>query len=203
MVGLGLRMTQRVEISQEQALEQKFALRLELVQALRDEEYRPQGDCPECFHKLTAVEIIRGFNRDPNDFTTACPKCKHRFIPRLVLLAGETRGEMAFYCAVQALEQLRGKEALAPEELLAKHQAAYRSAIVHYGSIRSAFEKIGVDYRFPEISDWRAKVKPYLGRLPDTIVAECAGVSRHVVSRMRKKLGISRFTRDSLREVYF
>lgn len=194
------RAEQMLEVKQEVKLEQAvkveyiLSARLALIQALRGEKYEPKAKCPECGRRLTAVEIIRGFNQDPYDFTTRCTRCGFRFEPRLICFHGEGRLELPFYCDSQALHQLRGLQNLTAEELAAKHPAVYRSSIVHHGGIRQAFAKIGIDYQQEEIHDWKNKIKPFLGKMPDTIIAECVDVSVNVIRRIRKKLGIERFT---------
>ena len=189
--------TQSLRLTQEQRLkvaQLSFSLRLQLVGALRDEEYEPKARCPECLRELTPLEIIKGFNQDPNDFTTCCTKCGHRFAPKLICFGDGSRIEIPFYCDTQTVSQLRGKEGLNPEQLLKEIPGVYRSAIVHYGNIKRAFEKIGINYMFDEISDWRSKVMPFLGRMPDTIIADCVNASVNAIRAMRRKLGISRYT---------
>lgn len=170
-----------------------FALRMELIQQLRDEQYTPAGVCPSCRRELTPVEIIRGFNQDPNDFTTRCSGCGTRFEPVLVCFGNGVRVELPFYCGSQTLAQMRGLETLRPEEFAREYPAIYRSAIVHHGGVRRAFEKLGIRYAFEEISDWKNKIQPFLGRLPDTVIAKCVDVSAGAIGTMRRKLGIERY----------
>jgi|TARA_Y100000310_G_scaffold299617_1_gene334619 hypothetical protein len=177
-----------------------LGIRLELVQALRGEKYEPNATCSRCNRKLTPLEIIKGFNNDPNDFTTCCSACGYRFEPRLVCFVDGARIEVAFYCDCQTLEQLRGKENLSPKELCAKFPAIYRSAIIHNGSIKRSFKKIGINYLFEEVSIWKNKIKPFLGRLPDTVIANYVNVSPSTIGAMRKKLGIARYSKRMLLE---
>lgn len=207
-LGMSLRQTQVVAQSlalthsqQIVVRNQVLQVRLELVQALRDERYVPKAECPKCYRSMTPVEIIDGFNDDPNDFTTCCSGCSYRFEPVLVCFGNGTVIEMPFFCATQVLPQMHGLEVLPPEEIARLHPSVYRSAIVHHGGIRRAFELIGVEYKFEEIADWTSKVRPFLGRLPDTVIAECVDVGVSVIRRMRRKLGLPRYTvRVSLEE---
>lgn len=193
---LRLSQVQRIQIQ-----ERILCLRLALIQEIRGERYEPTATCPSCFRKLTPVDIIHGFNQDPNDFTTCCSACYHRFYPSLVYFGDGSRIELPFYCNSQTLAQLRGKETLQPEELAGKYPAIYRSAIVHNGSIKQAFEEIGIQYTFEEISDWKHKINSFLGRLPDTIIAKCVNVSVSTIRRIRRNLGIPRCTfRKTLEE---
>ena len=203
-MGMTMQLIQRQK--QEQRLEQRltqeqrillrthlFSLRMELVNILREERYVPKAECPKCLRQLTPIEIICGFNRDPNDYTTCCSACGHRFEPKLICFYDGGQMELPFFCDSQALSQLHGKENISPDELARKHPAIYRSAIVHHGTITGAFRKIGIEYRFEEVSDWKNKIKPFLSSMPDTAIAECVGVSVSTVSAMRKKLGKPRY----------
>ena len=198
---LGMRMTQKLAQSLHLSLEQRikmqqfsFSLRMDLIKAIRNERYEPKATCPSCAREMTPVEIINGFNHDPNDFTTACSGCGHRFEARLICFGNGVTVELPFYCGLQALEKLRGKQNLSPEQLCRRLPGVYRSAIVHHGSIRRAFEELGIRYLFEEISDWKSKAGPFLGRMPDTIIADCVDASVKVIRAMRRKLGISRYT---------
>ncbi len=200
---MGHRLRQSVQIAQSIRLSHDIRLKLQsktlelrigLIGALRDERYTPQGACPSCGRKMTALEIIKGFNSDPNDFNTTCTGCSLRFPPQLVCFGNGSSIELPFWCDSQTLYHLQGKETLSPEKLMTEHPAIYRSAIVHHGGIKQAFVKNGVEYPFEEISDWKSKVGGFLGKLPDTVIAECANVGVSAVRKVRKSLGIARYT---------
>jgi len=197
-LSLTQKLCQRQELTQRLVIGQLFTLRLALIQELRSEQYRPRAECPECGRKLTPGEIIQGFNDDPRDFTTCCTGCGRRFEPKLICFADGARVELPFFCNSQMLEQLRGKELLSPKQLARRHPAIYRSAIVHHGGISQAFKEIGINYQFEEIPNWQAKVEPFLGRLPDGMIARCVDVSPSVIRRMRQKQGIGPYTRRKL-----
>lgn len=188
---MGLSVEQR--LTQEQRLEQKLSLRLQLLHALLGEKYVPTGACPRCNKKLKPIEIMKGFNQDPNDFTTKCPKCKLRFAPRLVRKDISGTSECKFFCAVQTLAQLPGKEGLSLVELNKQHHSLYHSALVHFGTMREAFKKAGIAYRFKETHAINAKAKRLLGQLPDAVIARYAGVPVHRISAMRRERNISRW----------
>jgi len=200
-LGCSLRQTQRLALSLRLTPVQRvqiqglsLSLRLALVQELRGERYEPRATCPKCGRKLTPVEIIHGFNQNPNDFTTCCTGCGYRFEPSLVCFSDGSQIVLPFWCESQTLEHLRGKETLPPEELARAYPAIYRSAIVHHGGIRRAFAKIGAEYPFEEIGDWRNKIRPFLGRLPDTIIATCVDVSVATIRGIRRRHGVRRYT---------
>lgn len=202
-MSFGHRLQQSVRIAQSLRLSlaqrcqmqmRALSLRLELVVALRGDRYEPKGTCPKCGRRLTPVEILRGFNQDPNDYTTRCTSCGRRFEPILVCANDYSTVEIPFFCPSQTLAQLEGMDSLAPNELLRCQPAVYHSAILHHGGLRRAFAKIGVAYAHDEIADWKEKVKSFLGRLPDTIIAECVDVPVRTIRTMRRQLGIPRFT---------
>jgi hypothetical protein len=182
--------SQKLEIGLRQYLTET---RAELAQTLRGEKFEPSARCPKCSRKLTAVEILKGFNDNPTDFTTACPKCGERFPASLINYGRVFRTELQFYCARQVVEQLRGFDHFTPEEISRANQSVFQSAIYHFGSLRQAFEKIDRTYSFDEVGAWREKIQPFLGRLPDTIIAECVDVPVSAIRYMRRKLEIPCF----------
>jgi hypothetical protein len=175
-------------------------LRLGLITALRGERYEPRGECPKCGRKLTAVEIISGFNDDPNDFTTCCSACHCRFQPTLISFGQGSQIELPFFCDAQTLKQLRGKEELTPELFARREPAIFRACIMHHGSLRNAFQKIGIVYPHEEIPDWKKKVISFLGRMPDVMIAECVDVKVAVIQKMRAKLRIPPYSRKKALE---
>ena len=208
MLGMSMSCGHRVECRPELSLQEraemvqghKLSLRLELIEAIRGFRYHPAGQCPTCGRQLTALEIIRGFKDDPHDFTTECTGCHKRFEPQLKHYSVVGNMELPFYCSVQALDQLGHLEALDPDVLQREHPAIYHSTIVHHGTLRNAFKKIGITYRYDEVVDWKTKVVPFLGRLPDNVIAQVVAVSPQTVSALRKKHGISRCTQESMLE---
>lgn len=199
-LGLGLCQTQTLSQRLEQKLEQKhaLALRLSLVQRLArklrgsDEDYRPKGTCPHCDRRLTPTEIVLWFNRNPNDLTTKCPRCKHRFQPILFAASAASSIQMPFYCPTQTLSMLRPEMVtVAFKEFKKVNAAIYRSAAYHFGSLKKAFEKVGMTYDLePKVSSWQKKVLSFLGKLPDPVIASNANVPVREVRRLRKEKGI-------------
>lgn len=204
MLSLGMSQSVRQILTQRQAViavqTHILSLRLELIHVLRGEKYNPSGKCPKCNRQLTPLEIIRGFNNDPTDYTTACTACGTRFNPKLMNWSPLGNMELPFFCSAQTLYQLRGNEGLNPDELKKLNPAVYHSAIVHHGTIRNAFSEIGVQYGFDEVMDWKNKICSFLGRLPDTVIAQAVGVSAKAVARQRKIHKIPRCTKESMLE---
>lgn len=199
-MSLRLRQTQSLALSLRLTHAQKLlvqskllSIRLELLAALRDEQYKPEGECPKCGREMTPLEIIRGFNSDPRDYTTACSGCGFRFEPRLVCSGVGSKITIPFFCAAQTLDQLPGLENLSPEQFRKDHPAVYHSAIFHYGGLHMAFNKVGLTYPFESISDWQAKIKSFLGLLPDTVIAECVEKPVTAIRALRRQLGVGRY----------
>lgn len=198
-MGMGMSMGQHLEARMEQRittaqrLDQQLSVRLELLEALHGERYHPVGDCPQCNRKLTKVEILKGFNDSPTDFTTRCTGCGHRFQPKLIHSTALSRAELPFFCPGQTLYQLRGKETVPAEELQRTAPAIYRSAMVHFGSLAAAFSRNGVTYALEKIEHWKAKVRGFLGKLTDKLIAECVGAPAKEVRAYRRELQIPCF----------
>lgn len=187
---------QRQEIKAEQTL-----LLFELSGALRGERYQPQAKCPKCFRELKPHEILGGFRTDVNDFTTSCTGCHHRFEPKLICFGLAGNLEIPFYCGVQAQHQLRSVAHKSPSEIAREFPGPYRSAVVHYGTLKVMFKSLGVEYDHEELEGWRAKVQPFLGRMPDTVIATSVNVKVGVITRMRKLVKVKAYRkRDSLKK---
>jgi hypothetical protein len=196
MIGLGMLLEHRLELSHKARLEitqgRRLDLRLSLIGALHVEKYTPQTTCPRCHHGMSPLEIIKGFRADPHDLTTGCPRCKERFQPSLIWSNAFGRKELRFYCAVQTEEMMHGLELLAPKEFEKEHPSIYHSAIAHHGTLKNAFNAIGIVYAFDEIADAKTKIEPFLGKLFDTTIAKLSGIDVKVVRRMRKTAKIPR-----------
>ena len=203
-LSLGQRQTLKTELSQSQVLgqflSQQLDLRIQLLDQVRGEKFEPKAACPECFHQLTAGEIVSGFTRDPQDQTTVCPECGHRFSANLVAKSVASSVEVIFYCPVQVLENLRNTESLSPDDLRRKNASVYYSAIFHFGTLKAAFGRLNVTYGFAEEIDWQDKVRSFLGLVPDRLIADVCGVSPHTVGRFRQSLDILPFSKHRILE---
>lgn len=191
-MGLSQSLEHRQELTQRQSLElrqsQRLALRLDLLGAINEGNFKPQGDCPKCHRKLTHLEILNGFNQDPNDFTTRCSGCGHRFEPRLIWSTGTSRTELPYFCGSQTLAQMRELASLPPQEVRREHPTIYYSARCHFGTLKNAFQRIGVEYSFDDVDEsWQRKVTPFLGKLADTVIAGCVGVPVGKVRALRRE----------------
>lgn len=164
-----------------------LTLRHALHETLHDGDYTPRAECPRCAHRLTQLEILNGFRSDPRDFTTECSRCKHRFEARLIRPLGYAKAELVYLCPDQTLHALRGLEGVPPPELSTTHAAVYHSAILHFSSIKKAFERVGTTYDFEEIFNWKDKVSSFLGKLPDTTIASCVDVPVREVRVLRRE----------------
>ena len=191
---LGHRLDTRLTHAQRVKIASALCLRrLELVRALRGQTYEPGGECPRCGTKPTPGEIILGFNRDPRDFTTKCPRCRTRFEARLICVGNGSKIEVRFYCPSQVLDQLRGLERRTPEQVSHDLPGVYQSAITHHGSLTAAFRMIGVAYALEVPVSWKDKVAPFLGRLSDAAIARAANCRVAEIRALRRKAGIPKF----------
>ncbi len=201
-MGMGMSMEQR----QEQRLEQRQSLTLSqrqtlLVQILQDlfstirgEVYRPEAKCPKCHHGLTTGEVLRGFNRDPRDFTTQCPKCETRFEARLVTRSSTSSVSVRLYCPGQALNSLQEFSTFTPEQILKENVGLYQSTIFHFGNLATAFRKAGIKYKFDNRPQSpKDKILPFLGKAPDNLIARVSGLSARTINRMRREQNIPPF----------
>lgn len=195
---------QELRLAQEARQARQLSLRIDLLQAVRGDHYQPKAQCPACGHKLSDLEILKGFNDSPTDTTTGCPTCRTRFQPYLVChLSSAVRVELPFYCSSQTIAQLRGQETKTPEQLELEAPAVYRSTIFHYGSLATAFRLVGVTYTLEPVQPaWHDKVPPFLGRLSDRVIAECVGVPVLDIRKLRCRLGISGYRTRARRHIH-
>lgn len=205
-MGFGLRLSLphshkvQLTLAQRHAVQlRQMQLRQELVQSLRGRGERmiPRAVCPQCSHLLTPLEIMRGFLDDPHDTTTACSECGERFQPTLETRTHDVPGATSFWCPAQTLSALRELGAHEPDFLRKSNSTIYYSAIVHFGSIAAAFCAIGIEYTHDdEIVGRDERIVPFLGLLPDTVIASVARMSVSTVRRKRWSLGIERYRRS-------
>lgn len=207
-LGLGLhhKLSQQLEqrLTLGQRLEIKATLltsRLELTHAVYGQEYKPRAECPGCGRRLNPLEIIMGFVDDPRDYTTECTNCHRRFEPRLAWRDDYGGAEIPFYCSIQVLDKLTGMADKTPEEIEKEYPAVFHSVRVHHGTLRRAFEQIGIQYQYESVHNWQERVQDFLGKLPDTVIAEVVDTSVGAIRRLRKSLRISAFKERDLLEV--
>ncbi len=178
-----------------------MALRIQLIEALYGVRYSPRAICTACNYALRNVEILQGFRDDPHDYTTLCPKCAYRFQPQLAsLLGGGDWMEVQFYCEVQALHALPAWVTRPPADMERDNSSLYRSCITHFGSLNAGFARLKMPYPFDPLPDWREKAKSFLGKLPDTMIAQCVGQHVRIVRAVRKQLGIPRYVKKRATE---
>jgi hypothetical protein len=87
---------------------------------------------------------------------------------------------------------------LSPKAIEGHDPAAYKSAVFHFGGLAQAFKEIGVKYTEESFDGWLEKVAEFLGRLPDTKIAQAINKPASFVRRLRNKLGIKRFRKSAL-----
>jgi len=197
MQTLRLRQVQRQVLTARQRLQVQHLLaqRMEhLARDIRDEKYEPEKvNCKSCGHTMTHEDILSGFLEDPHDHTTCCPKCDKRFKVNLV---SHNRIYIAYLCASQTLYALQNLYRCSPKTIGKKHPSVYRSALDHFSTLNEAFAKLGRKYRFKPIHTWNAKVVLYLGKMPDTHIANCVHVPVRKVRELRHSLNIPRYLKS-------
>jgi hypothetical protein len=192
------RLSVRMEMGHKLEMSQKITMKCDLIEAMHGAKVRLKYGCPSCSHQLTAEELLKGFTNDPLDTSTKCPNCDERFQPLLAFSVGtNSDGEIYFMCANQAKYRLEQKgdafSRMMPDEIRKREPMMYYSVLFHFGTLKNAFAKISIDYSAMEVRDWEVRVRPFLGEMPDGIIAEVAGVSVSQIRNLRKRLKIPHF----------
>ena len=169
-----LRLTQAQRLAVDTAQLQR---RRDLVNAVHGDTFKPKATCPLCHHPLTDLEIMKGFKDDPRDYTTGCPMCNERFLARLHHRSMHDGSiETPFYCPTQTLDQMHNLTDIPLDEF-------------------QAFKRIGLVYTHEADLDWKKQVKPFLGKMADTVIAELVGAPLKTVRKLRKEHGIKAYSR--------
>lgn len=207
---LGCRVVQRLATHLEQRLTlgQKLIIRqtllqsrLDLIREIYGEEYKPAAECSGCGRQMNPLEIIMGFRDDPQDYTTECTNCHLRFKPSLRWRSDYSSGEVPFFCAVQVLDQIRDLREKTSEEIEKEYPAIFHSVRVHYGNLRRAFEKIGIEYEHHFVANWKERIADFLGKLPDTVIAEAVDIPVADIRRLRKGKNIRAFRERNILDI--
>lgn len=161
-------------------------LRASLSNALASEVCAPYAYCLRCHRPLGFDEIGQGFSADPLDTTIRCPREICGGPVSAILrrhLAPAAHVETEFYGPRQTIAKLTAEHAsLEPTRMRAAHASLYYSAIFHFKTLDRAFARAKIPHPHPVVHDWERTVVDYLGKVPDSYIAQCAGVS---VKRIR------------------
>lgn len=175
-------------------------IRSEIVAALYpDGNFQPGGSCSSCGHNPTAEEILRGFSNDPFETTTACPRCSNRFQPRFIAQGNASSIELPMYCELQTLVKLEDLIGSSFEEIRRNHPAVLASARYYWGSLTAGFRLLEIEFLGEPPVQWQERLGAFLGKVPDTMIAEIAGSSRSAVRSLRLKHKVPAYKRKRSR----
>ena len=127
------------------SLQQRLSLKLE---CFPDFISKPSGICPTCRHDLTDKEIRKGFNSDPIDIKTMCPKCGTRFTSQLIIEEHERDSgfKVDYLCEIQTLHRMsvikhhRGK--LGIRWLSDHYRPLYYNIVRHFGTYENGLKEL-------------------------------------------------------------
>lgn len=179
---------------------QQAALRFELCEAVGKSGFVPHGPCMNlgCPGQPAPPDAVREWVcREGADPPVCCSACglpvdrRLRFEGFLPGCSVETR----FYGPAETGQRLLAEKDTPFRLLRHDHLGLYHSAISHFGGLRQAFDYLGAVYGDAAQLDWRAQVGDFLGKLPDTVIAEVVGASVADIRRRRQQAGQPPFTR--------
>ena len=195
--------TQNQELALKQELKQAqkqaavLTMITEILQSLRGFNFTPQATCANCAHQFTRAQILWGFMDDDTDARVQCPRCNSTNNGAILVDQAHeyAKLEVPFYCYRQVVYFFKQHPELAnlpPQTIEKRHPAYAASAMIHFGNYATLFrnKELDLPYAFGEIASWEHKVKQFLGKVPDEIIAKCVGVSKKVVAKRREDLKI-------------
>ncbi len=172
--------------------------RINTISVLSGQNYRPYCGCFTCRNYLSLAEIFSGFSEDASINYVLCPKCGSLQQSTLRDIDMSGTASLTFYGGIQTTHNLQGKENVDVRTFLKEYRAIYLSAVIHFGGIRNAFKKIGVDYKGNPVPDWQENAVPLLGHMPPVIIAGAANVSTDEVRALGTKNGIGYKSPESI-----
>ena len=119
--------------------------------------------CPnqECTKVLLEEDIRNGWRADANNYTTECPWCACRFVPRFVVHIGGSGPGRTITCEFlspmtlkKEVENVLGKNVALDTRLHAAHPTIFWNLIVHFDALR-----LDVSMILPQI-DWSVDALP-------------------------------------------
>lgn len=164
-------------------------LRASLSNALASDVCVPHAYCLCCLRPLGFDEIGQGFSADPLDTSMRCPREICGGPVSVVLrrhLAPAALVETELYGPRQTIAKLTAEYAsLEPMRMRAAHASLYYSAIFHFKTLNRAFAQAKIPYSHPEVHGWERTAVDYLGKVPDSYIAQCASVSIKKIRALR------------------
>lgn len=135
-----LRQEQRLKMSTQ--LKQAVQLTIETVLTIK-------ALCPQCGKDLEMRDIEAGWNDDPLDFTTQCPRCDHRFVSEIVTEHRVTKAtaSYSYLCPSQLFHALERTLSGLPRRRLGqvmaqdKHPQLFWNMIRHHGDWKKGMVK--------------------------------------------------------------
>ena len=200
MLGLSLQITQRLTQQLRLSAAERHIMLMTLVQGIQGKQMNTKGSCLHCGFSLSKEDILKGFLDDPEDTTTKCPRCEKRFQPHLIHKDPYGSYQVNFLCPGQTLHRLEdGKMSdLKPKEIEKVNASLYHSVLANFGTLYAAFKKFGVAYEYDKQQNWREKARPFLGKYPDCMIADCVGISRASVQKYRQSIHVNSWQENAV-----
>lgn len=172
--------------------ERNFHIRWALIENLHGERFEFACECPKCNHLLTEWEITKNYGKNDDDCLIHCGyKCK----AALLRFNNGLMFQLPFYGVNKVfaeLHQFIEKQPFRLDKLNEENPALYYSAVIYFGSLRSALLMIRENARQcpPPTENWQTKAEPFFSRLSDITIAKCVGIPPFDVRTARRKAGI-------------
>lgn len=183
-----------------------FDLRMELIRRLHELQFELYTKCHACdawFSSYNAIQQLKEKKNHAKNFVE-CRECGEKIHPFLVYRSRSVKGN----CYLGSVEQLgKNLEQLAdrsPKDIKDHHTAVFLAALIYYGGdLGYAAAACPAKVTYVDntvIPDWREKVLPFLGKMPDKMIALAVRVSRTDFGGYRGSQKIQPFSWSKLAE---
>jgi hypothetical protein len=176
---------------------------LRLINAIHSTPERPvtydlKAACV-CGYNLQPFEILGGFSATrPTDRTVRCPGCNNRVNPFIEYTQNSNAFVVPLLRNCEIKVTLHEYRNMKQSKILKENPSLCHSAIVQYGVLSNAFRACGIRRRNLRLqAHERAKLLPFLGRLPVNLIAAIAGIKAVTVQDIHKKYRITPCSDDA------
>jgi hypothetical protein len=175
-----------------------FTARLELIGKVYNLPFTLQTKCDLCARTMPALDVISAMMCDLATGTVPCTTTRHTRIGRVQPFLTVRERTLPLGSVKYFKENLTVLSRISPRFIRETYPVDFLAAHIFFGNLPRAFSYAGIDYPHKESVAWQEVIDPFLGKVPDEIIATCVGVVRRTICKYRDKKRIPPFDRSTL-----